>query len=73
MYCVILYVLVCQNCILKDHTSYLMCFYISESETLLLARSPGLNFGVFEYHTPKNFFKWNIQNKTPDDIIKLMS
>ena len=48
-----------------------MCFYISESETLLLARSPGLNFGVFEYHTPKNFFKWNIQNKTPDDIIKL--
>ena len=50
-----------------------MCFYISESETLLLAHSPGLNFGVFEYHTPKNFLKWNIQNKTPDDIIKLMS
>ena len=44
-----------------------MCFYISESETLLLAHSPGLNFGVFEYHTPKNFLKWNIQNKTPED------
>ena len=44
-----------------------MCFYISESETLLLAHSPGLNFGVFEYHTP------SIQNKTHDDIGKFIN
>ena len=38
----------------------------------LRARSPGLNFGVFEYHTPKKIFIWSIQNKTSDDIGKFM-
>ena len=37
--------------------------------------SPGQNFGgfFFKYYTPEIFFMNIIQNKTPDDIIKLMS
>ena len=51
--------------ILKYYT--IIYFYIGNFHMKPGSRSPGLNFGVFEYHTP------SIQNKTHDDIGKFIN